>query len=113
MAEICEVVRIKDTPALLAEMFWEMSNREQARFFATLEQLAGIRLCSQMSYVTDAIMELADAGFPDALNGFQTMLAHSQGYVEDATARRVWRAKYEIAGEVRKAKLANGWALHD
>ena len=84
------------TPELLATLFWNMASDQQADFFASLERIAGVKLCFQMAYVVDAIVERADRGDRDAQNGFQTMLAHAQDYVTRATEIRHWRATRAI-----------------
>ena len=82
------------TPEQLACAFWEMASDEQAQFFATLEVIAGHKLCIQMACV---VSEIAETNNTDAMNGFRTMLAHSQAYHEDALDIRVSKAKREIA----------------
>ncbi|MDR3445955.1 hypothetical protein [Dyella sp.] len=84
------------TPEMLAAMFWEMDASKQADFFAELDRIAGLNLCFQMAGVVQEIQERVDHGDHRAQLGFQTMLAHAQGYGEGATDYRVWRAQREI-----------------
>lgn len=88
---------VEFTPADLAAQFWAMDSDEQADFFAALERIAGIKLCFQMAYVVDEIAKRSAAGERDAMNGFQTMLAHAAGFSESATDLRVWDAKRAIS----------------
>lgn len=85
---MAQKIEVPIEPATLALFFWNMDSSEQARFFAELEKIAGVKLCFQMAYVVDEIVSLADAGERDAQNGFQTMLAHAQDYVRRATEIR-------------------------
>jgi hypothetical protein len=73
------------TPEFLATLFWNMDSKQQVRFFAELERIAGVKLCMQMAYVVDEIAETCNR---DAQNGFQTMLAHAQHYVTSAIDHR-------------------------
>lgn len=93
------------TAEQVAAMFWELDAEQQADFFAALERKAGFRLCVQMAAVVDAIRKRSEAGNLDAMNGFQTMLAHAQGYHESATEFRVWEAQRELA-RMAEAALA-------
>jgi len=85
------------TPEQLAGVYWSFDSKQQADFFAALERMAGVKLCLQHAYVVDEIAERASNGDHDAQNGFQTMLAHAQGYRDSATQMRTWRAKREIS----------------
>lgn len=93
------------TPRLVAELFWEMDAEEQADFFAALERIAGYKLCVQIGAAANEMRRRSERGDYDAQNGFQTMLAHAQAYVEDGINDRVWRAKWEIE---RMATAAQG-----
>lgn len=97
------------SPQDVAAAFWNMDSEQQADFFAKLEELAGVDLCFQMAWVVDKIRRRSDRGDHAAMQGFQTMLAHAQGYAESATESRAYEAKREIA---RMAKLAKGDAPH-
>jgi hypothetical protein len=90
------VAQYQPTPEALAAAFWEMDSEAQADFFAALERLAGIQLCFQMAWVVREISERADHGDHTAQNGFQTMLAHAQGYHEASTERRHAEARYAL-----------------
>lgn len=91
------LVAMSLSPKQVAEAFWAMDQEEQADFFAALERLAGWRLCFQMAGVVHEISERADRGDFDAMNGFQTMLSHAQGYAEASTDWRVANVKASIA----------------
>lgn len=91
-------------PHQLAALFWEMDAAEQADFFAALDGMAGVKLCFQMAAVVWEIKDRAERGDHAAQHGFQTMLAHAQAYVEEATDYRVWAAERHIAGLVAEAK---------
>lgn len=91
------VVELDLSAEQVAAAFWELCSNEQADFFAALERMAGIRLCVQMAGVVNEIRKRSERGDRDAQNGFQTMLAHAQGYAESATDYRVWEAQREIA----------------
>ncbi len=41
------------TPELLAKLFWEMNNDEQAEFFHALAVVSGSELTEQMDYVAN------------------------------------------------------------
>jgi hypothetical protein len=97
-------VEIQATPAQVAGLFWEMDAEQQADFFAALEAMAGIKLCVQMAAVVREIKDRSERGDHSAQNGFQTMLAHAQAYVEEATDYRVWAAERHIAGMVQEAR---------
>jgi len=84
-------------PRFCAEEFWAMDSAQQTEFFAHLERIAGVDLCFQMAYVVDEIVSRADKGDRDAQNGFQTMLAHAQDYVQRATMIRTGAARMAIA----------------
>lgn len=94
---------VKVTPALLAELFWEMYSDEQADFFAALEDLASHSLCMQMAYVVDEIRKRSENGDHRAQHGFQTMLNHAQDFVTSGVESRAWRAKHDLG---RMAELA-------
>lgn len=94
----------------VAAAFWELGSDEQADFFAELERMAGIRLCFQMAAVVDEIRKRSERGDRDAQNGFQTMLAHAQGYAEAATDYRTWEAQREIARMTEAARCNGGAA---
>lgn len=97
------------TPTLVAEMFWNMDAEEQADFFAALNRIAGYKLCIQMGAAANEMRKRSERGDHDAQNGFQTMLAHAQSYVEDGIENRFWRAKWEIAGMADRAKGVSEW----
>lgn len=84
------------TPEQLAASFWEMGSDEQAKFFAHLNRIAGVKLCFQMEGVVQEIVALADKGERDAMDGFQTMLAHAQDYHESASSWRAINARIEL-----------------
>lgn len=88
---------VEATPEIVARLFWELDAEQQASFFSELDRIAGVKLCMQMAGAVDAIRKRSEAGDFSAMNGFQTMLAHAQGYAEAATDYRVWQAKREIA----------------
>jgi hypothetical protein len=99
MSEVIEIHGTTPvTPEIVATLFWNMDSEQQADFFATLERIAGVKLCMQMAYVVDSIVDRADRGERDAQNGFQTMLAHAQAYRDTATDRRVFKARQAIRG---------------
>lgn len=95
------------TPQLLATLFWNLDSTQMADFFESLERIAGVKLCEQMAYAVWEIQARADAGNPDAQNGFQTMLSHAQDYVRSCIEHRHWRAKYEIRQMVEAAKATH------
>ena len=97
MSAIDVMTSVSIGPAELAEMFWEMNSEQQADFFAKLDEIAGIQLCFQMASVVREIQERGDRGDHAAMNGFRTMLAHSQAYHEEAMDYRVWDAQRAIA----------------
>jgi hypothetical protein len=92
------------TPRLVAELFWEMNSEEQADFYAKLYEISDGMLCQQTAYLVSEIRKRAMRGDTAAREGFQTMLAHSTHYVEDAIDSMVWNAKYDIEDMVRAAK---------
>lgn len=96
MNSIDVVTQVSIGPCELAEMFWEMDAEQQADFFAKLDKIAGYRLCIQMASVVREIQERGDRGDHAAMNGFRTMLAHSQEYHESAMDYRVWGAQRAI-----------------
>lgn len=100
MGEI--TVNIELTPEQVAEQFWQLGSDGQADFFAALDRIAGLKLCFQMAGVVQELTERSGQGNHEALNAFQTMLSHAQGYAESATDLRVWDAKRAIA------KMAEG-----
>lgn len=87
-------------PSQLAALFWNLDAEQQAEFFATLDDLAGLKLCYQMAAVVKEIQRRSDAGDHRAMNGFRTMLAHAQDYHEAALDWRVWDAKRAIEATV-------------
>lgn len=89
----------------VASMFWGLDAEQQADFFAALERDAGLSLCIQMAAVVNAIRKRSEAGNWDAMNGFQTMLSHAQGYHESATEYRVWEAQHELARMAESARV--------
>lgn len=97
------------TPMLLAELFWEMDAEEQADFFASLNRIAGYKLCIQIGAAANEMRKRSERGDYDAQHGFQTMLSHAQSYVEDGIESRVWRTKWEIAGMADRAKGVSEW----
>lgn len=97
MSDTIEIRGTTDvTPELVATLFWSMDSDQQAEFFSSLEKMAGVKLCMQMAYVVDSIVERADKGDRTAQNGFQTMLSHAQHYVESAIDTRHWKARRAI-----------------
>lgn len=92
------------TPYLIASLFWEMDDGEQADFFAALNRIAGCKLCLQMGWCVREMHKRSERGDHDAQHGFQTMLAHAQQYVMDGIESRVWAAKWDISGMVDRAK---------
>ncbi|WP_293705988.1 hypothetical protein [Stenotrophomonas sp. UBA7606] len=97
MSAIDVMTSVSVSPDQMAEMFWEMNSEQQADFFAKLDEIAGYKLCLQMASVVREIQERGDRGDHAAMNGFRTMLAHSQAYHEEAMDYRVWGAQSAIA----------------
>lgn len=97
MSAVDVLATFSPTAEQVAAMFWEMNSEQQADFFAALDRTAGVNLCFQMAAVVDEIRRRTERGDHDAQNGFQTMLAHAQGYAESATDYRAWEAQREIA----------------
>jgi hypothetical protein len=102
------VATFQPTGEQLAAAFWNMDAYQQADFFAELERLAGVKLCFQMVGVSQVISERAETGDWTAQNGFQTMLAHAENYVRDATEHRAANAYSEIRRMADDARRACG-----
>lgn len=98
------LVDVRLSPAQLADAFWNMNSDEQADFFAELADIADWRLCVQMAHVVYTISERAKRGDHTALQGFQTMLAHSQGYHESVADMSLWDAQRMLRGMADSAK---------
>ena len=97
-------VSFEVSAADIARAFWDMDSEEGAEFFAELNRIAGVKLCMQMAFVTEEIMNRGDAGDHDAQDGFQTMLSHAVDYCNDSTERRAWHAQREILAMTGAAK---------
>jgi hypothetical protein len=92
------------TPRQVAEAFWALDSEQQASFFAELDRIAGLKLCFQMAWVVRSIIERNDSGDHDAMNGFQTMLAHAQDFAESAASIRAGKAKANISRMAQQAR---------
>ena len=60
--DITETKKVDVTPELLAKIFWQMDNDDQAKFFHELALIAGDNLEGQMEYVarfTDSLSHKA------------------------------------------------------
>lgn len=99
------LVTVTPTAAQVAEDFWSLVSDEQADFFARLDEIAGYRLCFQMSHVMVEIAARAGRGDHAAQNGLQTMLSHANGYLEAAIESRTYEAKRAIERIVSNAKV--------
>lgn len=92
------------SPLQVAEAFWGLGNDDQADFFAHLDRISGHLLCLQMAWVVHEIADRADRGDYSAMNGFQTMLAHAQGYAEGAARYRATAAEVSLSRMADAAK---------
>lgn len=97
------MANVEVTPELVASLFWSLDSSQQADFFAELERIAGVSLCTQMAWVVNEIAERTERSDYNALNGFQTMLSHAQNFADGATSWRTARAKADVRRLVRGA----------
>ncbi len=49
--KISETKEVETTPEILAKIFWEMNNEQQAEFFDCLAKISNGELSEQMEYV--------------------------------------------------------------
>lgn len=100
-APVDVLAHVNATPELVAELFWNLSDSDQAEFFAALDRLAGLKLCFQMASVIDVIRRRAERGDRGPMNGLRTMLSHADAYAESATDYRAWDALREVRALAR------------
>lgn len=96
MTQITINADIQLSPEQVAQAFWNLDDSGQAEFFSRLENIAGIKLCMQMAYVSDRIIEARDRGDYSGWHAFQTIAEHSQSLWRSALDQSVSHAKREI-----------------
>ena len=84
------------TPEQVAEAFWCLMDDEQAVFFAHLHRIAGTKLCMQMAYLSDRLIDMDRAGDRDGWAAFETIAEHSKCLWRTAIDRACDKLKSDI-----------------
>ena len=84
------------SPEQIAELFWRLGDDGQADFFAHLDRIAGVRLCMQMAYLSDRLIERSHKGDWSGRHAYQAIAEHAQS---------LWRTSLDKACDDARREL--------